>query len=812
MIISKKWLDRFISFNLSNQKIDDILTEIGLEVASVSKYEEIKGNLEGIVVGEVTSCTKHPNADKLQCTQVKINDSTTLNITCGAPNVAKGQKVLVAQVGSTIHPLGENEGVQIKKAKIRGEVSEGMICGESEIGFESDFYGILELPKETKIGTPASEYYDLYSDTLFEIEIIPNRADALSHYGVARDLKSYFTIHDIPFKWKGITVPSNDFSLEKNSSNKIEFEIQDSDSCPTYCGTTLEGLELKPSPIWMQRFLKSIGIQPKNNLVDITNFVLHDIGQPQHIFDAEKIKDKKIIIRKAENKEKITILSGKEVELSTENLLIADTQNPLCIAGVMGGKHSGVSDITKNIFLETAYFNPVTIRKSSKLSDLKSDSSYRYERGIDPNIYEIAAIQTIDFLIKEANAKLVTPLEIKGNKIAPHFNIQVSFSRINRLLGLDIRNQIIFDILSSLEIDFSPENESTDVYNLKVPPYRVDVQREADIAEEILRIYGINKVDTTEWLQFKLPQFSAKNIFSLQKKLSTLLSNFGYNEAMNISFLSEQNITSHPKESIVSVYNPLNIELEHLRPSLSIGMLKSIVYNQNRKNMPVRLYEFGKSYSQDASKNRIEENCLAIAVCGSNPKTWNTLESKSLFYDLKADVLELLSLVYPSNILEEKVDEKSFFNFQLFAKNKKIAQISIIDDKTLEEYDLKNQVYYAEVNITELLDNYVQKPIFYNIDEVSKFIGVQRDISFIISNEVSYLEIKKVVKNIPFLTQINLMDLYQGANIPKGKKSLTLSFNFHNPESTLSESEIQKSVQKIIEKLQKSFDLEIRLS
>jgi phenylalanyl-tRNA synthetase beta chain len=799
MKISNNWLKDYIKTDLSSEKIGAFLTDIGLEVEGIEKYESVKGSLEGIVVGKVLTCEQHPNADKLKITTVEVGSGKILNIVCGAPNVAAGQTVPVAVVGTKIYDK-KGSFFEIAKAKIRGEVSEGMICAEDELGLSDDHGGIMVLDEETyKIGEPFAKYFSLTNDEVYEIGLTPNRTDAMSHYGVARDLQAFLSNNGVKSEFEKISTAI----VSTEGEHGFELEVEDSALCPRYIGAIIENVKIAPSPAWLQDRLKAIGLSPINNVVDITNYILHGLGQPLHAFDADKISGKKVKVGVNEAGTKFTTLDGIERTLNGSEIIIKDGNNqPMCIAGVFGGSESGVSEETKTIFLESAYFNPVAIRKAAKSHGLNTDASFRFERGVDPNNTRTAITQAIK-LIEEITGgkKIGSLLEHYPNKIEDA-KIIFRYSKLDQILGVKIHREKIKEILKSLEI--KAVNDIADGLELAVPAYRADVTREIDVIEEILRIYGYNKVDAPQKISFTPVKLSFDDQDALENSWARTLQSNGFNEVMNNSLTSVKDETN-----AVKLLNPLSKELTFMRKSLLEGLLENTIYNINRKNQDIKFFELGKIYHK---KEKYEERKqLAILISGRTySENWLMPKSASDFYMLKAYVKVLFDKL---NLETEEIsleDDRFGDALEIISKGNTIARLGKVSPKLLKEYDIDQDCFYAEIE-TETVQKLRSKENFKFVD-IPKFNKIRRDLALLVDKNVNYAELYKLAKKNPskYLKNINLFDVYEGKNLPEGKKSYALSFELLNEEKTLEDKDITAVMDSLIKNFKKEFNAELR--
>ena len=800
MKISYNWLKQFLQVDWEENKTSELLTDLGLEVEGIETKESIKGSLEGILVGEVLTCVQHPNADRLKITTVDLGTGDPVQIVCGAPNVAAGQKVPVATIGTTLYD-DKGVGFKIKKGKIRGEESHGMICAEDELGLGTSHDGILILNKKLKVGTPAAEVFNIETDQVFEIGLTPNRADAMSHYGVARDFRAGLIQHGINLEL--ITPSVSDFHVEQRRL-RIDVEVENKDLAPRYCGISIVDIEVKDSPEWIQNRLKSIGITPKNNIVDITNYVLHELGQPLHAFDASKIKGNKVIVKTLAQGTKFTTLDEVERELHSEDIMICDAEsNPLCIAGVFGGINSGVSKKTTSIFLESAYFNPVSIRKTAKRHALNTDASFRFERGIDINFAKYA-LKRAAILIKEyANGKIASDvIDFYPEKIED-FQVFLSYESAFRLIGQEIDKETIKNILASLEIKISSETEGG--LGLTIPSYRVDVQREADIIEEILRVYGYNNIKFSHKLNTSISFDSNKDI-SLENIVANQLTTLGFNETMANSLTKEEysSFSENLKSEFnVTMLNPLSNDLKVMRQSLLFSGLESISYNLNRKNNSLKLYEFGKTYHK-YEKGYQEDKHLTIFVSGARTKdSWTSLTQKSEFFYLKGIVMSILERIGVTNIKTSPVKSDVFSEGIVLSLGKnKLVEFGVIKKKILKEFGIKQEVLFADFDWTSILSISGKKKI--KVSMLPKFPSVKRDLALLLDLKITFKEIYDLAfqseRNL--LKDVGLFDVYEGDKLPEGKKSYAVSFVLQDNNKTLEDRQIDK----IMQKLQQSFE------
>ena len=800
MKISYNWLQQFIKPEWDAEKTGELLTDLGLEVEGISKFESIKGGLKGVIVGEVLQCSQHSNADKLKVTLVEIGGENPVQIVCGAPNVAQGQKVPVATIGTTLYNKN-GEAWTIKKGKIRGEESHGMICAEDELGLGSGHEGILVLESEWTVGTPVSEIFEVENDQVFEIGLTPNRADAMSHWGVARDLKAGLQQKAI---YAELITPSVSKFHADNRINKINITVKNDTLAPRYAGVTISDLTIKPSPNWLQNRLKAVGIMPKNNVVDATNYVLHELGQPLHAFDAEQIEGEQIIVKTVAKGTKFITLDEVERTLHEDDLMICDAKKPLCIAGVFGGLHSGVSDQTTSIFLESAYFDPVSIRKTSKRHGLHTDASFRFERGIDPNSV-VYALKRAALLIQElAGGKITSEVNDLYPKKIEDAQIFLSFENVTKLIGEEIPQETIKSILSSLDIQINNATESA--LGLTVPAYRNDVLREADIIEEILRVYGYNNIIFSKKLNASIASVNPFADHILQNTIANQLIGLGFNEILANS-LTSANFNKLSKdysdETNVNIVNPLSQDLAILRRSLLFSGLEAIAYNSNHKQEDLQLFEFGKSYHQYDNK-RIENKHLSILVTGEKFKEhWKITADTTNFYYLKGVVNAILQRlgVKFTDIKASKLNAVSE-GLSYYQNNDLMVSFGKVSIPVTTHFSIKKPVFYAEFNWDLLLKSAAKTRTKFK--EISKYPEVRRDFALLLDKNVNFTDIEIIARSTDkkLLKKVDLFDVYDGKNIPAGKKSYAVSFIFKDEGKTLTD----KQVDKIMTKLQSNFE------
>ena len=774
MKISYNWLKQFLQTDWEVNKTSELLTDLGLEVEGVETIESIKGSLEGVVVGEVLTCIQHPNADRLKLTTVNLGSGDPVQIVCGAPNVAEGQKVPVATIGTMLYD-DSGSGFKIKKGKIRGEESHGMICAEDELGLGTSHEGILILDDQLKPGTKAADVFNIEIDKVFEIGLTPNRADAMSHYGVARDFRAGLIQHGINLEL--ISPSVSDFQVDERRL-RIDVEVDKKESAPRYCGISIVDVEVKDSPEWIQNRLKSIGLTPKNNIVDITNYVLHELGQPLHAFDAEKIEGNKVVVKTLKSGTKFTTLDGVERELHSEDIMICDAaSNPLCIAGVFGGIHSGVTEKTTSIFLESAYFNPVSIRKTAKRHALNTDASFRFERGIDINFTKYA-LKRAAILIKEySNGKIASDVMDFYPEKMEDFQVFFSYDNAFRLIGQEIDKETIKNILASLEIKISSETEAG--LGLTIPSFRVDVQREADIIEEILRVYGYNNIKFSHKLNSSI-SFNSNKDTLVENVVANHLTSLGFNETMANSLTKEEYISLSKNlktEFNVSMLNPLSNDLKVLRQSLLFSGLESISYNLNRKNNSLKLYEFGKTYHKYEHGYQ-EDKHLTIFISGARTKdTWTSPSQNSDFFYLKGIIISILERIGVSNLKTIPIKSDVFSEGIVFSLGKKkLVEFGVVTKQIRKEFGIKQEVLFADFDWSTILSISGNKKI--KVSNLTKFPSVKRDLALLLDEKVTFKELYDLAfqseRNL--LKNVALFDVYQGDKLPEGKKSYAVSF------------------------------------
>jgi len=807
MKISYNWLKDFVSTTLPVDKVETILTDLGLEVEGVESFESIKGSLEGIVVGKVLECEKHSNADRLKVTKVDIGEEDIVQIVCGAPNVDKGQLVPVAKVGTTLYN-DKGESLTIKKGKIRGEVSQGMICAEDEIGLGSSHDGIMILEGEYNPGQPLSEVFPVEKDHVFEIGLTPNRADAMSHWGVARDLRAGIIQQG---KSIAINTPSTSSFFVDERSNRIKINVENSELVPRYCGVTISGITVQDSPDWLQNRLKAISIKPKNNIVDITNYVMHELGQPLHAFDADRIDSSTINVKTLSKETKFTTLDEVERTLSTEDIMICDAKKPLCIAGVLGGLNSGVTETTKNIFLESAYFDPVSIRKTAKRHGINTDASFRFERGIDPIITEDVLMHACILIKEVCGGKITSDIDDVYPKKIENRQVFLTFDNINALVGEVIDKSVIKSILTSLDIKVNNVSESG--MGLTIPPYRVDVDREVDVIEEILRVYGYNTIKLDNKFNVSVSNSTKFEDYKVQNKIADYLVSRGFFETMSNSLTTTDYVNlTHTlnKAQTIEILNPLSQDLATLRQSLLFSSLENVKFNLNRKNLDLKLFEFGKTYHRTDSSTT-EEKHLTLSIVGNTfPENWVNKSEQASFFYLKGVVEAIIERL---NIKKEymNLDVDLFSEGISYGLNgETIVSFGVVHPKLASKFGIDKEVLFADFN-WDIVLNLVKKTSFES-KEIPKYPEVKRDFALLIDTAVTFEELRllsfKTEKKL--LTDVSLFDVYTGKNLPEGKKSYAISFTFVDHFKTLTDKQVDKVMNKLKVQFEKQYGAELR--
>ena len=820
MEISLNWLKKYIDIDLSAQEVATILTDIGLEVEALEKVESIRGGLQGVVVGHVVECWDHPDSDHLHVTKVDVGAQEMLQIVCGAPNCRQGLKVLCATVGSVLYPNGGDEEFKIKRSKIRGVESLGMLCAEDELGIGASHAGIMELPEDAVVGTAARDFLGITDDYLIGIGLTPNRVDAASHIGVARDIAAYLRSQGKDVK---VTLPSvDDFSVD-NHDLEIEVVVENHDAAPRYAGLTVTGCQIAPSPEWMQKELRAAGINPKNNLVDITNYVLFELGQPLHAFDADKIEGRKVVVKNCAEGTPFVTLDGVERKLSAEDLMICSAERPMCIGGVFGGLDSGISDTTVNVFLESAYFNPVSIRRSAKRHGLSTDSSFRFERGIDPNI-QVYALKRAALMMRElAGGKISSEIIDLNPTPAEDFVFDVNLDRVNSLIGKAIPESTVRTILDALEVKIVKEEART--LTVAVPPYRVDVQREADLVEDILRIYGYNNVEIPQAVHSTLSYAPRPDKNKLINIAADHLAATGYTEIMSNSLTKAayyEGLSSYKAEECVKIMNPLSADLNVMRQTLLFNALEAVALNINHRNADLRLFEMGNCYhfhpEVEQGENPLarysESYRIAIAVTGQDATpSWNVKAAKSSFYTLRSTVEKLLRRfgidIY--TLRSESSQSDLYSDAIVYTQGpKNVVEMGIVSPKILEKFDIKQAVYYAEIDFDLIVRAAKKQRIA--VEELSRFPEVKRDLALLVDKGVTFSELR----NIAFATEkkllkrVTLFDVYEGDKLPEGKKSYALGFTLEDKNQTLNEKTIEKTMANLQRQLEAKAGAQVR--
>ncbi len=812
MNISYNWLKRYLKTDISAEEMAKILTDIGLEVEGFEQIETIKGGLKGVVVGQVLTCEDHPDSDHLHITTVDVGGEAPLGIVCGAPNCRQGLKVLCATVGTVLYPGGGDEEFKIKRSKIRGVESLGMLCAEDELGIGESHDGIMELPEDAVVGMSAKEYLHIEDDYLIAIGLTPNRVDAASHIGVARDLYAYLKANgrEVALEWPSV----EEFKVD-DPTPEIGVRVENAEAAPRYCGVSVKGCKIAPSPEWMQNCLRAAGINPKNNLVDITNFVLFELGQPLHAFDARKIEGKEVVVRTCDEGTPFVTLDGVERKLTAQDLMICSAERPMCIAGVFGGLDSGVSDETVDVFLESAYFNPVWVRKTAKRFGLNTDSSFRFERGVDPNL-QLYALKRAALLMKElAGGQIVGEVIDINPTPAKDFVFELSLKRLTMLIGKEIGEEKVRTILEALEVKVLSENEG--VLTVAVPPYRVDVQREADLVEDILRIYGYNNVEIPQQVRSTLSYAPRPDRTKLMNLTADFLTSNGYTEIMSNSLTKAayyEKTESYPASRCVRIMNPLSADLSVMRQTLLFNMLEAMALNINHKNGDLKLYEFGNCYSynseaaaeEDGLKAYTEEYRLAMAVTGvATPQSWDSKPAKASFFTLRAmaeKVLRRFGLdIYA---LKAEPTQNDIFSegLTLSLNGKVLLEMGVVSAKMRKMCDVKQSVYFLELNFDQLVKTTKKHRI--TAQELSKFPEVKRDLALLVDTQTTFAQLREVALQAErkLLKSVSLFDVYEGDKLPEGKKSYALSFVLEDKTRTLDD----KTIERVMSNLQKQFE------
>ena len=820
MNISYNWLKEYVDFDLTPEEVAVALTSIGLETGSVEEVQTIKGGLEGLVIGEVLTCEPHPNSDHMHVTTVNLGQGEPVQIVCGAPNVAAGQKVVVATLGTKLYD--GDECFTIKKSKLRGVESNGMICAEDEIGIGTDHAGIIVLPENAVPGTPAKEYYNIKSDYVLEVDITPNRADACSHYGVARDLYAYLVQNG---KQTTLKRPSVEAFAVDNHDLDIQVTVENTEACPRYAGVTVKGVTVKESPEWLQNKLRLIGLRPINNVVDITNYIVHAFGQPLHCFDADMIKGGEVVVKTMPEGTPFVTLDGVERKLSERDLMICNREEAMCIAGVFGGLNSGSTEATKDVFLESAYFHPTWVRKTARRHGLNTDASFRFERGIDPNSV-IYCLKLAALMVKElAGGTISCDIKDVCSADFSDFRVDLPYEKVYALVGKTIPAETIKSIVSSLEMKIVEETSEGLV--LDVPPYRVDVQRDCDVIEDILRIYGYNNVEIPSALKSCL---TVKGEHDKSNKLQNLIAEqlvgCGFNEILNNSLTRAgyyDGLESYPSKNLVMLMNPLSTDLNAMRQTLLFGGLESIAHNANRKNADLKFFEYGNCYYYHEEKKNpekalaayTEDYHLGLWVTGKKvANSWAHADEDSSVYELKAYVENIFSRVgLQMRDLVVGVQDSDIYAASLAVYTrggKLLASLGIVSHKILKGFDIDNEVYFADINWKELLK--AIRNVKVNYVELTKFPAVKRDLALLIDKKVQFAEIEKIAYETEkkLLKEVSLFDVYEGKNLEAGKKSYAVSFMLQDENATLNDKQIDKIMQKLIKNLETKLDAKLR--
>ena len=814
MKISYNWLKEYLECDLTPEAVEEALTSIGLEVDSIEQIEEIPGGLKGVIVAEVVECVEHPDSDHLHITKLNTGEPELLQVVCGAPNVAAGQKVLLATVGTV---LGED--FKIKKSKIRGVESFGMICAEDELGIGPSHDGIMVLDPEAVVGTPAKDYLGLATDALIEIGLTANRVDAASHIGVARDLYAYLKHNGIPCSFK---MPDVSAWADSDQGEAIPMEVTAADGAPRYTGTTIRGVKVAPSPEWLQKKLLAIGLRPINNIVDITNFVLHEVGQPLHAFDASKILGGKVVVRRAEEGEKFVTLDGVERTLNAADLMIANAEKSMCLAGVFGGEESGVTESTTDIFLESAYFNPVSIRKSSKRHGLKTDASFRYERGADPLVVEYAAKRAALLILELAGGKIEGRMQQFYPEKIEKKVVDLDYARIEDFIGKKIGAEVIESILESLAYEFIEKNENG--AKVAVPSYMIDVYRECDIVEEILRIYGYNNIELPQAMKMSVNAPQKPEPEQVRKTIADFLAANGFVETMNNSLTKSEyysKLKTFPEEKCVRIMNPLSSDLNVMRQTLILNGLEVIAYNINRQITNIKTFEYGSVYSFNPEmdgktlESYEEHTCYALFISGQPEKSWRVDPGKGNYFQLKG-YLELLLKRFGCDIysLETEAAPADLFSeglaYNLPGSHQRLAVMGTISPARLKQFGIKQPVFAAEINWPTLFTLIKRNKIKYS--ELPKFPEVRRDLAILLDESVSYADLRKSALRVgkKLLKQVGLFDVYRGDKIAEGKKQYALSFVLQDLEKTLTDNDVERVMSKLLSTFQNEFGATLR--
>ena len=820
MNISYKWLKEYVDFDLTPQEVCDALTSEGLEVDALEEVQSIRGGLKGLYVGKVLTCEMHPNSDHLHVTTVDLGKGEPQQIVCGAPNVAAGQKVIVADLGCVLYD-GDKE-FQIKKSKLRGVESLGMICAEDEIGVGTSHDGIIVLPEDAPVGQPAAEYYNLESDWLIEVDITANRADALSHWGVARDLYAWLVQNGYK---TSLHRPTDEAFAVDNHDLPIDVVIENTEACKRYACVSVTDCEVKESPEWLKNKLNAIGLRPINNIVDITNYVMMAYGQPLHCFDADMVTGHKIVVKTMPEGTPFVTLDGEEHKLSDRDLAICNAEEPMCIAGVFGGKGSGTYETTRNVVLESAYFHPTWIRKSARRHGFSTDASFRFERGIDPN-GTIYALKQAALLCKElAGGKVSMEIKDVYPEPLPNFNVDLKYDYVHQLIGKEIPHDTIKSIVSSLEMVI--KSEDAEGLQLEVPAYRVDVQRPCDVVEDILRVYGYNNVEMPEQLKSSLViKGDEDQKHKLENLVGEQLVGAGFNEILNNSLTKAayyEDLNCYPAERLVSIVNPLSSDLNVMRQSILFGGLESIAYNANRKNPNLKFFEFGNTYqhfnekadAENPMKAYAEESHLGLWVTGKRVEgSWAHPDEQSSFYELKAYVLNILNRIgLPLGSVVFKDSDNNIFSKGITVENrggKVLVEMGVVARTLQKKFGIDNEVYFADLYWNQLTKAVRKQKVGFK--EISKYPAVSRDLALLLDKDVEFARVEQIAYNAErkLLKKVELFDVYEGKNLPDGKKSYAVNFILQDEQKTLNDKAIDAVMQKIIQNLKKQLNAELR--
>jgi phenylalanyl-tRNA synthetase beta chain len=810
MKISYNWLSQYIHLEESPEEVAELLTSIGLEVEGIEPFESLKGGLKGLIVGEVMEKWQHPNADRLSCTKVNVGGSELLSIVCGAPNVAAGQKVIVATVGTLLYPAA-GEPFEIKKSKIRGEDSEGMICAEDEIGLGQSHDGILVLPAETEVGTLASKIFEIESDVVFEIGLTPNRADAASHFGVARDLKA--VLAQRKKRIEKLCRPTVEDFKPADKSLEIPVVVENDEACPRYVGVTISDIEVKSSAAWLQNKLKAIGVRPINNVVDVTNYINHAFGQPLHAFDAAKIEGKKIFVKTMKSGTKFTTLDDQERELNENDLMICNANEGMCFAGVFGGAKSSVSEKTTSVFLESAYFNPVWVRKTAKRHALHTDASFRFERGIDPNITAYAAKLAAQMIAEIGGGKISSDLSDSHPEAFPDFEVTYRIDKANAFIGHEIPEKDTEAILAGLEIEVAKKTGSD--WSLKVPPFKVDVTREADVIEEVLRIFGYDAIPFTSQIKSTIKDIKPSAATMAKEAITQLLVGNGFLECMSNSMIDERHgglSNEWTADAVVKVNNPLSSEMGIMRPAMVFSALQNASYNLNRQQTNLKQFEFGNIY-RNAKNGFFEEERLGIMVSGLQiSDSWRFADTPADWYFLKGTLEQMMSrlgISIEKMSVRESANDWFSYGLDWMLGEKVVMSGGAIKAELKKAFDIKRDVFYIEMR---WLDFVKQRQETISIGDLPKYPSVRRDLALLVDKAIEYATLEKLALQTErkLLKHVTLFDVYEGKGLPEGKKSYALAFNLRDENKTLTDQEVEKSMNRIYERFKREVGAELR--